>query len=193
MQGIEVKKIQDLLEVPVSFGRLETRTMLITLQPSTAATLLRHYTWNSEKLTEQFWNDPAAALHSAGLSPPTSPSTRTVALPSTTASSSTPRRTRASQRSVPASPVKRNKSTSATAPFECPICCSDFSAREVEAKTLAFSCEHRFCKDCWTEYLSGKINTEGESARIQCMGSSCGRIVREETVDALLSPDVTKK
>jgi hypothetical protein len=48
---------------------------------STAAILLRHYAWNAEKLQEQFWNDPAAALEAAGLSPPSSPSTSTAPLP----------------------------------------------------------------------------------------------------------------
>ncbi|EIW72066.1 hypothetical protein TREMEDRAFT_36398 [Tremella mesenterica DSM 1558] len=138
MQSKEVRKIQTLLEMPAS----------------TATILLRHYQWNSEKLQEQFWNDPAAALLSAGLSPPVSPSTRTAPQPS--------------------------------GPFECPVCCMEFAKEDVVKETFALGCRHRFCRGCWAEYLTGKIRSEGESSRIQCMESGCERIVREEIIDELV-------
>ncbi|WVR07721.1 hypothetical protein IAU60_004763 [Kwoniella sp. DSM 27419] len=171
MQNKEIRKIQSVLEVP----------------SSSAAILLRHYVWNSEKLQEQFWNEPATALKEAGLSPPASPTTSTHQLPP-----SPHRRTR-SLKSVPASPMRRTQATPPTGPFECPICCSEFDAGSVAKHTYAMGCQHRFCKDCWTEYLSGKIKGEGESAKIQCMEDGCGRIVREEIVDDMVSAEVTKK
>jgi ariadne-1 len=39
----------------------------------------------------------------------------------------------------------------------------------------------------------GKITTEGESGRIQCMESGCSRIVRAEPIDELVTSDVSKK
>lgn len=80
-----------------------------------------------------------------------------------------------------------------SAPFECPVCCIDYSPSEVASETFALGCEHRFCKGCWTEYLTGKITQEGESGRVQCMESGCGRIVREEVVDDLMPPKVSKR
>jgi len=58
---------------------------------------------------------------------------------------------------------------------------------------MALGCSHRFCKDCWTEYLVGKIKGDGESARIQCMGEGCSRIVREEIVDDIVTKEISKQ
>jgi ariadne-1 len=43
------------------------------------------------------------------------------------------------------------------------------------------------------EYLNGKVKGEGESGRVQCMESGCGRVVREEVVDSLVTPEVSKR
>jgi ariadne-1 len=71
--------------------------------------------------------------------------------------------------------------------FECPVCCLDFESEEVEDKTYALGCDHRFCKGCWTEYLERKILNEQESGRVQCMEDGCGRIVGEKTVFTLVN------
>ena len=92
-----------------------------------------------------------------------------------------------------ASPIQRTRSTPASGPFECPICCDDYPKEQVQEKTLAIGCGHRFCRTCWTEYLSGKIKGEGESAGIQCMENGCKRIVREEVVVELVSENIAKR
>ncbi|BEI86918.1 hypothetical protein CcaverHIS002_0702640 [Cutaneotrichosporon cavernicola] len=159
MQNIQVKKVQTLLEVPAS----------------SAAILLRHYAWNSEKLQEEFWSDPAGSFAAAGLSPPSSPSTSTASLPM-----SSPFKSR--------NPFRpKNKKA---APFDCPICCNDYPTEEFDTQTYSLGCNHRFCRACWKEYLTGKIKTEGESARVQCMESGCNRVVVQEAVEELVEPDV---
>lgn len=54
---------------------------------------------------------------------------------------------------------------------------------------LADSCV-TVCKDCYSQYITSKIVDEGESRRIQCMGSKCNVIVDEKTVELLVSRDV---
>lgn len=76
--------------------------------------------------------------------------------------------------------------------FSCPICCLDYEPAEVASSTLALSCGHRACTDCWTTYLESKIRDEGESVRIACMESGCGKVVGETIVDGLVGP-VTKE
>ncbi|KAI5474421.1 ariadne-1 [Pseudohyphozyma bogoriensis] len=66
--------------------------------------------------------------------------------------------------------------------FVCDICYDDDGTKE----TLAMSCDHRFCKDCYSQYLTSKIMDESESRRIQCMGGKCGVIVDEKTVELLV-------
>lgn len=157
------------------------------LKSSTAGILLRHYVWNFEKLQEQFWNDPAVALQEAGLSPPSSPSRSTHALPPTS-----PRRPARVMRQPVPSPVKRNRSLP-SGPFECPVCCTEYSKETTSSSSYALGCGHRFCRDCWSEYLKGKVQNEGESVRIQCMESGCDRVVREEVVDEMVTANVSKK
>ncbi|GAA6013964.1 hypothetical protein JCM10207_000187 [Rhodosporidiobolus poonsookiae] len=68
--------------------------------------------------------------------------------------------------------------------FTCEVCYDD-STNE----TLALSCDHRFCKDCYAHYLTSKIVDEGESRRIQCMANDCNVVVDEKTVELLVPPD----
>lgn len=85
------------------------------------------------------------------------------------------------------------KLAAATESFMCPICCLDYEAEDVEEQTLALGCSHRACRDCWSMYLEGKIKTEGESVRIQCLEDGCDRIVSERVVNSLVADDVKKR
>ena len=63
--------------------------------------------------------------------------------------------------------------TEAIRGFICEICYED----EPGLRSYAMKCDHRFCQDCYTHYLSQKIKDEGEAARIQCPMDGCHRIV----------------
>lgn len=167
----KIKSVQDLQKEQKS--QVDKVASLIETDPSTAATLLRHYRWNSEKLSETYWEDPARTLLAAGLSPPSSPSTSTKPLPPN------PKRTKSS------SSTTRTKSRTGE-PFECSICFMDYPADEISTETLSLTCEHRFCKECWRHYLEGKILDEAESGRVQCMQEGCKRIVGEKVVFSLV-------
>jgi ariadne-1 len=110
-----------------------------------AATLLRHYHWNKERLIERYMDNPDDVLADAGVILDSSKQPRFVPMDG----------------------------------FECSICYND----EPGLETLALSCGHRFCKDCYTRYLTQKITEEGESRRIQCLDSNCKLIVDEKTVE----------
>lgn len=51
---------------------------------------------------------------------------------------------------------------------------------------MTLNCNHRFCKSCWKEYLVRKVWQEGESGKVQCMESGCGRVVGEKVVEGLI-------
>lgn len=70
--------------------------------------------------------------------------------------------------------------------FVCDICCDD----SPNLDTFAMKCEHRFCVDCYKQYLSNKIQDEGEAARIRCPGEGCTRIVDSKSLDLLVSHDL---
>jgi ariadne-1 len=70
--------------------------------------------------------------------------------------------------------------------FVCDICCDDSPSLD----TFAMKCGHRFCVDCYKQYLSNKIQDEGEAARIRCPGEGCTRIVDSKSLDLLVTHDL---
>lgn len=73
--------------------------------------------------------------------------------------------------------------------FCCDICCGD----EHDLQTLALSCNHRFCINCYEQYLTMKITEEGESRHIKCPASDCKLIVDQKTVEMVVKPVVVEK
>ena len=70
--------------------------------------------------------------------------------------------------------------------FVCEICCEDDPGLE----TFSMKCGHRFCVNCYRQYLAQKIKDEGEAARIKCPGDGCNRIVDSKSLDLLVAADL---
>ena len=73
--------------------------------------------------------------------------------------------------------------------FTCDICCEDSPGLE----TYALRCGHRYCVDCYRQYLAQKIKDEGEAARIQCPTAGCNRIVDSKSLDLLVASDLKNR
>lgn len=43
-------------------------------------------------------------------------------------------------------------------------------------------CGHRFCAECWTDYLTSKIMEEGMGQTISCAAYGCDILVDDDTV-----------
>jgi ariadne-1 len=70
--------------------------------------------------------------------------------------------------------------------FMCEICCDDSGGLD----TYAMKCDHRYCVNCFRQYLESKIKDEGEAARIQCPSEGCSRIVDSKSIKLLVPPDI---
>lgn len=70
--------------------------------------------------------------------------------------------------------------------FMCDICCDDDEGLE----SFAMKCDHRYCVDCYRQYLTQKIREEGEAARIQCPADGCSKIMDARSLDLLVTPDL---
>ena len=70
--------------------------------------------------------------------------------------------------------------------FTCSICYED----ESNTATYAMKCGHRYCVDCYRQYLAQKIKDEGEAARIQCPTTGCNRIVDSKSLDLLVAAEL---
>ncbi|KKA23014.1 RING finger protein [Rasamsonia emersonii CBS 393.64] len=73
--------------------------------------------------------------------------------------------------------------------FMCSICCEDGD----DLETYAMRCGHRFCVDCFRQYLAQKIKEEGEAARIQCPQDNCHRIVDSKSLNLLVTDDLKER
>ncbi len=73
--------------------------------------------------------------------------------------------------------------------FTCEICCEDTPGME----TYSLKCGHRYCTDCYRQYLAQKIKDEGEAARIQCPTRGCHRIVDAKSLDLLVAAELKSR
>jgi len=69
--------------------------------------------------------------------------------------------------------------------FTCQICYDD----SPDLRTFAMRCGHRFCVDCYKQYVTQKISEEGEAARIKCPGDDCNRIIDSKSLELLLKEE----
>lgn len=58
---------------------------------------------------------------------------------------------------------------------------------------IGLSCCHKYCKLCWTQYLTLKIVDEGVVDSIRCPDTDCDIIVDDSTVTQLVSSETKQK
>ncbi|KAF7376686.1 RBR-type E3 ubiquitin transferase [Mycena sanguinolenta] len=121
---------------------------------STAGLLLRHMSWNKERLIEKYMDNANKMLIAAGVvvpeSEPQRPSRR---------------------------PVRKPKSPTKDTTFVCPICFDDAA----DLTPLALDCGHAACSGCWSAYISSKIRDEAEHA-CRCMAEGCAIVAPDAFV-----------
>jgi len=71
---------------------------------------------------------------------------------------------------------------------ECLVCCETVEGDEC----CALRCRHRFCRDCWSSYLTVKIK-EGEVTRINCPALNCKYTVPDPVVQKLVDKELYEK
>ena len=84
--------------------------------------------------------------------------------------------------------VNNNQSQSQNGLEPCDICCLDLP----HSMLTGLACEHRFCKDCWINYLTTKIMEEGMGNTISCAATDCHILVDDQTVMNLITDTKVK-
>lgn len=79
--------------------------------------------------------------------------------------------------------------TTALKTFTCGICFDN----EPGTETYALKCSHRYCVDCYQQYLAQKIQNEQEAAWIQCPTEGCKQIVDSKSMDLLVAADLKSR
>jgi hypothetical protein len=73
-------------------------------------------------------------------------------------------------------------------PVDCLICYSQVE----EGELIQGACGHKYCKTCWTAYISGLVK-DAHVLNINCPEFGCGRKLSVEEVKSHLNPAMTAK
>lgn len=133
---------------------------VVQIPATTTRILLNHFRWDREKLMECYYDGDQDKLFSEAhvVSP--------------------------FRKALNASKKQRvTRSSSATSSeVTCEIC---FLSLPSETMT-GLECGHKFCTQCWTEYLTTKIMDEGMGQTISCAAHACDILVDDATVMKLV-------
>eukprot|EP01134_Creolimax_fragrantissima_P002290 CFRG2290T1 len=83
-------------------------------------------------------------------------------------------------------PSKSGMITKPEGTVECDICYENVMNSDI----YGMGCNHYFCKDCWKQYLVGKIKDDGVVNNIECPASDCQILVDEFTITELLADEL---
>ncbi|KAJ7213142.1 hypothetical protein GGX14DRAFT_620319 [Mycena pura] len=140
---------------------------ILGVDSGAAGLLLRHMSWNKERLIEKYMDNANKMLVAAGAIQPEPEVTRPSRRPT---------------RKV----TKRSPSPPKTAgPFVCSICFDDSS----DLTPLALDCGHAACSGCWEAYITSKVRDEAEHT-CRCMAEGCGLVAPDSFVRAAVDDEI---
>ncbi|CAF3363782.1 unnamed protein product [Rotaria sp. Silwood1] len=157
-------RIQDLQEAK-DLLLVETADML-QLPLFTAEALLRHYEWSKESLLQSWIDDPIRCCEISGVNPPLS---------------------LLHERGL--TTIDINEFDTVHLSKECGICLKEF---ESGVERIVISCDHQFCKDCWKQYLTLKIQ-EGSVHSIFCPAVDCFKFVPNEIIEKCVDQNMARR
>lgn len=158
-------RVQDLQEEKDKL-LVETSDML-HLSIFKAEILLKNHSWSKEQLLQSWFEDPVKCCESCGVSPPEDVQLK--------------------------SQLDTNNSNERKNSTECGICLCEFNSDEKRKETpVEVSCSHKFCRECWREYLTRKID-DGSVTQIFCPANECFTIIEHEIVESLVSREMARK
>lgn len=132
-------------------------------QSPVAAIVLQHFRWNQDRLLERFWDSPADVL-------------REVGEPQNAIEASVP----PASPQIMTRPSKRARLDTLTE-FMCAVCCDTPPAEEA----FELRCGHKYCRNCWREYVNTKIRQEGQ-CYFKCMEDGCATTLDEPSIRRLV-------
>ncbi len=73
--------------------------------------------------------------------------------------------------------------------FSCAVCLEEVPMTE----TFALGCGHRYCKQCWTDFLEVHVAAGANCVYTQCMHPGCTELCHEECFQKLVRPAVVER
>ncbi|XP_046457233.1 ankyrin repeat and IBR domain-containing protein 1-like isoform X2 [Daphnia pulex] len=155
----------------------------------TAEALLRDNEWSRELLLEKWMIDPVLCCESMGLQTPLSALRFRNSLPCEAVNI-----LEASLEYLEAPPTSpcRSRISDQIEDFRDECCDICLEVIEQGSSRVYISCDHSFCRRCWSSYLTLKI-IEGDANHVTCPALGCSMLVPVELIESLVSKETAKK
>lgn len=85
--------------------------------------------------------------------------------------------------------MKEEVITNAAGMEECHVCCLSLPPKMM----FGLGCGHRFCTNCWREYITTRIIEEGAAQSVMCAGHNCKVVMEDQEVLDLLHDSKVKQ
>lgn len=160
----------------------ETSDML-HVTAGTAEALLRAHEWSREQLLDEWIRDKAACCANAGVNLPETrvSSATSMAMASDRKQS---KKGRASNRGQVAK--QKSHDSDKVRDTSCEICCLQVD------EMYKIACGHKFCHDCWKQYLEQKISA-GDTHNVFCPAFECMHMVPMDLIEKVVSPELVQR
>ena len=126
--------------------------------------LLNHFRWDKEKLMERYYDGDQDRLFSE-------------------AHVVNPYKKDTGNGGARPKKMTRLATSADSVPSVCEICFMTKSQKDM----TGLECGHKFCTDCWTDYLTSKIVEDGMGQTISCAAFDCDILVDDDTVMKLVT------
>jgi len=160
--------------IPFMDNVLNEVSSMLDLDYDSAQILLQHCRWNKEKLMDSYLSSPEKLLKESGLD---------------LYSSKDIMQQLSSPNIVTTTTTTTTSLSDIASTFKCRICCDDVDMK------LSFSlgCDHKFCRQCYSEYLSNQIGDGPVCIRSICPEHKCFQAITKAVYCKFVSVDSFKK
>ncbi|CAG2114667.1 unnamed protein product [Medioppia subpectinata] len=158
-----VYKVLSIEEIGTQMKRcIDDIKSVVPLSSAAIRTLLKHFKWDKQKLLERLFDGDEEKLF------------REIGL--------------VSDNSVAKESKAGDSKRRRYSEILCLICYLDTKTDSM----FGLDCDHLYCRQCWTQYLTTKIMSEGDVMAITCAHSDCKLIIDDEDVLKLIADELVK-
>lgn len=88
---------------------------------------------------------------------------------------------------LPSGNVSSPRKTPLPGAFECPVC------YDTESESFCLGCEHRFCYDCYSQYVTSQVHEGPACIYMKCPQHKCSKLIPRSVVARLAQGDAYSK
>jgi ariadne-1 len=173
--------IERSLILPFMAKRMSSVSDVLAVPAPAAASLLHRHGWNKQQLLQSYYDNCDKVTKEAGVFHRCNNNPAPIVSPTTT--------DRNCCNANDDSAANNTQSCSDNKKHKCYICFDeDYEKHEM----MAMPCKHEFCRDCWSGFLTSKINDGPSCIHTVCPHDGCNELVTEDEVSKIV-PNLLEK